>query len=301
MLRLRAYISSDRVPEAVALLSRSEGVLHTLRSGTGDGVELITADVEPSAADLLFDSLRRLGVPDTEVSVEYETATRPAGSARRGWLGTDDALIWADVVESARANARMFARYIIYMIVAGVIAGFGVMNRSSILIVGAMAVSPDIYPMSAICVGLVDRRPILVSRASATLLLGLVATGVSAWVLTALMRSVGYPALQVELGNGGLGVLPTINASTFIIAFAAGIAGTLALESRASAAVGVAISITTIPAISYAGVAFVVGEAHDALIAVVVLCVNVVMVVVAGSVTLSLQRRIRRRSRVQRH
>jgi len=265
-----------------------------MRAGTGAGVELITADVEPRAADALLDSFHQLGVPDTEVSVEYETTTNPAGTARRRWLGTGDALIWADVVESARLNAQVFARYMIYMVVAGVIAGFGVINKSSILIVGAMAVSPDIYPMSAICVGLVDRRPLLAGRALATLSLGLVATGVAALVATALMRSVGYPALQSELGNGGLGVLPTINASTFIIAFAAGIAGMLALESRASAAVGVAISITTIPAISYVGVALLVGQTHDGLIAVVVLCVNVLMVVVAGSLTLIVQRWIQR-------
>lgn len=294
MLRLRAYLPSDRVPEVFGVLSHMNGVFHTMQAGTGDGVHLITADLEPRAADDLFDSLHRLGVPESEVSIEYETSASPAAAARGRWLGTSEALIWIDVVESARDNARIFARFIVYMIVAGVIAGFGVMNKSSILIVGAMAVSPDIYPMSAICVGLVDRRPVLAGRALATLVSGLVLTGVAAWGITALMRGIGYPALQNELGDGGLGVLPTINASTFIVAFAAGVAGMLALESRASAAVGVAISITTIPAISYAGVAFLLGDVHEALIAVVVLGVNVVMVVVAGSLTLTLQRRVRR-------
>lgn len=298
-LLLRAYLPTDRVSDVVGLLSSMDGVLHTVRAGSGDGIELITADVEPSAADSLFDSLRLLGVPETDISVAYETAVSPATGRRGRWLGTSESLIWADVVESARANARMFARFLIYMIVAGVIAGFGVMNKSSILIVGAMAVSPDLYPMSAICVGLVDRRFALAGRALLTVALGLAATGLAAWAVTALMNSIGYPALNGQLGDGGLGELPTINASTFIIAFAAGIAGMLALESRASAAVGVAISITTIPAISYAGVAFLLGQTHAALTAVAVLCINVVMVVTAGSLTLFIQRRVRRQRGVQ--
>ena len=44
------------------------------------------------------------------------------------------------------------------MIVAGVIAAYGVIEVNSILIVGAMAVSPDVLPVAAACVGLVSRR-----------------------------------------------------------------------------------------------------------------------------------------------
>jgi uncharacterized membrane protein len=36
------------------------------------------------------------------------------------------------------------------MFVAGLIAGYGVVERSEILIVGAMAVSPDLLPITAI-------------------------------------------------------------------------------------------------------------------------------------------------------
>ena len=48
------------------------------------------------------------------------------------------------------------------------------------------------------------------------------------------------------------------------MAFAAGVAGILALETRASSAVGVAISVTTIPAAAYLGVAAGVGEESKA-------------------------------------
>src|SRR6202007_619620 len=88
--------------------------------------------------------------------------------------------------------------------------------------------------------------------------------------------------------------LSTVNISTPIVAFAAGGAGILALETRASSAVGVAISVTTIPASAYLGVALGVGNAAKALGALAVLGVNIVMLLMGGSVTLLAQRALAR-------
>jgi hypothetical protein len=71
----------------------------------------------------------------------------------------------------------------------------------------------------------------------------------------------------------------------------------LAIETRASSAVGVAISITTIPAAAYFGVAVVVGATGKASGALAVLGVNVAMLLVAGTTTLFVQRRLGDRSR----
>ena len=86
--------------------------------------------------------------------------------------------------------------------------------------------------------------------------------------------------------------LSSVNISTPIVAFAAGVAGMLALETRASSAVGVAISVTTIPASAYLGVAAGLGEASKALGALLVLGVNVTMLLVGGCMTLLAQRRL---------
>ena len=76
------------------------------------------------------------------------------------------------------------------------------------------------------------------------------------------------------------------------MAFAAGIAGILSLETRASSTVGVAISITTIPAAAYLGVAAGVREADKALGALAVLGVNIAVLALAGTLTLIVQRRL---------
>jgi len=97
-----------------------------------------------------------------------------------------------------------------------------------------------------------------------------------------------------NVGESGLSGLTSVNSSTIVVALAAGVAGTLALETRASSAVGVAISITTIPAAAYLGVAAGVGEASKVPGAAAVLGVNVAMLLLAGTTTLLVQRRLAR-------
>ena len=87
--------------------------------------------------------------------------------------GGVDGFAWVEVMGQARANSRPLARYLALINVAAVIAALGVITSSSILIVGAMAVSPDLLPICATCVGLVAGRRALARRAFVTLTLGL--------------------------------------------------------------------------------------------------------------------------------
>ena len=101
----------------------------------------------------------------------------------RRHLGGDDGIegfAWVEVMGQARANSRPLARYLALINVAAVIAALGVITSSSILIVGAMAVSPDLLPICATCVGLVGRRYALAWRSFVTLTLGLALVVVTA-------------------------------------------------------------------------------------------------------------------------
>ena len=93
-----------------------------------------------------------------------------------------------------------------------------------------------------------------------------------------------------------LGSLTTVNNETTTVALAAGVAGMLALETRASSGVGVAISVTTIPAAAYLGVAAGLGEFATAAGALGVLGANVAMMVVRAVATLTLQSVLTRRA-----
>jgi uncharacterized hydrophobic protein (TIGR00271 family) len=209
-------------------------------------------------------------------------------------------VVWADLLGQASEHARPVARFLVFMLAAGVIAAYGVIYGNGILIVGAMAVSPDLLPIAAVCVGLVLRRRRLVRRAFWTLTAGLGAACVIAGVLTAILDLTGLLPESFEVGEGPLHGLVTVNSSTFVVALVAGIAGLLALETRAGAAVGVAISVTTIPASAYLGVAAGVGEIDKASGALAVLTINVAALIAGGTLTLAVQRRLDRRAAARR-
>ena len=64
-----------------------------------------------------------------------------------------------EVMGEARTHSRPLGRYLALMAVAAVLGAIGVITDNPILIVGAMAVSPDLLPICAACVGFVGGRP----------------------------------------------------------------------------------------------------------------------------------------------
>jgi uncharacterized hydrophobic protein (TIGR00271 family) len=279
--------------EVAVLLSTLPGADHIIRSDAGDaqGRVLVTADLDPDAADAALSGVHRLGVPAADVWLLRVDGLQPGRRPHRG-----GAVVWADLLGQAGENARPVGRFLVFMCVAGIIAGYGVIYANGILIVGAMAVSPDFLPIAATCIGLVARRPRLVGRAFATLIAGLGVAGLVAGLLTAFLDADGLLPGSFTVGESGLSGLTTVNSSTIVVAFVAGIAGMLALQTRASAAVGVAISVTTIPASAYLGVAAGVGEVDKAAGALAVLAINVAMLLAGGTLALLAQQALTRRA-----
>jgi uncharacterized hydrophobic protein (TIGR00271 family) len=289
MLRMRVAVSGEHAVALGERLERTGGVHRLVRSEAelSAGGTVLSADVDPVVADEVVAALDELGIAvDDYVLVRQEVIAPPTVGRRRHG---PQAFAWFELMGEARANARPIARYLALMGVAGAIAALGVLEDNGILIVGAMAVSPDLLPICATCVGIVSRRPRLVRRASATLLIGLALVMVIALVLTALLDLIGILGDSFVLGDSGLGSLANIDYSTVLVALAAGVAAILSFETRASAAVGVAISVTTIPAAGFLGVALALGDASNAGGAALVLAVNVILLIVSGSITLAVQ------------
>ena len=71
------------------------------------------------------------------------------------------------------------------------IATLGVINVSSVLIVGAMAISPDLLPITAACTGLLLRRWRLVGHGLVTLVLWPAVTGALAAAVTGFLNLFG--------------------------------------------------------------------------------------------------------------
>ncbi|MBS1880144.1 MAG: DUF389 domain-containing protein [Actinobacteria bacterium] len=289
MLQLRASIPDHEGDRFGALLGDQAGVRRVVRQPEGGGgAEVFVADVEPAAADQLVEAIVAMGIGVDDYVLTKLDVVAPLRHPGRG-LG-DEGFTWVEVVGQASANSRPLARYLALINVAAVIAALGVITGSSILIVGAMAVSPDLLPICATCVGLASGRRILALRSFITLQLGLGLVVVTAAVLSWLLKVVGLLPDGFEVENSPLTDLAHTDYSTVLIALAAGIAAILSFETRASAGVGVAISVTTIPASAYLGVAIGGGGLENAWSALVVLIVNVGLLLVSGTATLLVQR-----------
>ena len=264
-------------------LGRLPGARHVALSDGQGGNGVVTADLSPEAADSALTRLGQLSIPAEDITLVRLETIGPAATAE------PMILVWADVLSRARVQARAPARYLVLMAVAGVIAAVAVINVSAVLIVGAMAISPDLLPLTAACTGLVLRRRRLFQRGLGTLIVGLAVACVLAMTVTLFLRAfdllpsgftlADIPAKQTHVG-----------ATTILVALAAGVAGMLAVETRASAAVGVGISVTTIPASAFIGVAVGTGELEKSWSAFAVLGVNIAMMLVGGSIALAIQR-----------
>ena len=292
MLFVRAFLTSDQAEDVVRHLGALDGVSHIARSRLVEpGREVVTCDIRPERADAAVAVFDQLEISETDVLMARMSLIAPVGWRPNSRASlTTDSLVWADLLGEARVQARTVVRYLVFMVIAGIIAGFGVVDANTILIVGAMALSPDLLPVSAACVGLVTNRPRLAARATLTLVVGLGVATAAACLLSLFLDLADHLPSGFTGADSGLGAVPTVTVETVAVAFVAGIAGMLAFETRAGQAVGVAISVTTIPAAAYAGVALALGDGHHATGSLKVLGVNVFMLLLGGTLTLAVQK-----------
>jgi len=285
MIALEVFGETSTLSAVAERLDDFDGVSRVrIAPAVSDQHSLVHAIVSHAAADQILDELRALGVPRQDVAlIRVEELGGGAGDA-------DTSLIWADVVGLAGTNARIIVRYLVFMAAAGVIACYGVVDANPILIVGAMALSPDLLPITATAVGLVGRSRSLVAKSLLTLTVGMAVATAFAAVFAFGQHKLALLPSGFNIDETVLHSLATVNDETIAVALAAGVAGMLAFETRASSGVGVAISVTTIPAAAYLGVAAGLGEATKALGALAVLATNVAMIIVGAATTLTLQR-----------
>jgi uncharacterized hydrophobic protein (TIGR00271 family) len=295
VLQLRIYVPPDRADVLADQLGSRLGVRHVVVGNrTLGGRTELTGDIEPAVADAVLELLQEQGVAPEDAVLWRAASVQPLGWQRRG-VPAKEAAIWTEVLGRAHEHARPGLRYLLFMLAAGVVAGVGVLTGSSILVVGAMALSPDLLPIAATAVGIVERRHRLAVTALLTLGIGLAVVAVAAALATAVLRIVDQISPNLALADTVLGPsLTTVGAGTILVALAAGMAGMLAYETAGRVAVGVAISVTTIPAAAYVGDAIALSGYQQAGGALLVLAVNIVGIIAAGTGTLFVQRRRQR-------
>ena len=126
------------------------------------------------------------------------------------------------------------------------------------------SLSPDLAPANAIAVNLAAGSVRRMLGALGTLVVGLGLAMVVAFVVTAGLQALGVLGSGVAAVSGQLTAYVTALAPvTFAVAIVAGVVAMIAfVTEQGTTAVGVAISVTTIPAAAYAGVALASGDAR---------------------------------------
>ncbi len=303
MHRLTIISPADKTDDVVGLLQETPKVDHVVCMRGVEiesGNDMVLALVDREAADEVLRKLRTLlhwqrgdvSLVDVGLAVRGESELLDT-------LEEDteqDILSWEMVLARARGQGRLTSWYLIFMALAGLIATVGLVADIAVVIVGAMAISPDLAPVNAIAVSLTAGLFRRALRALRTLLIGLTAA-----VLVSLLATLFFKAAGI-IDSGVASVNPTlttfvsvIDGFTILIALAAGVAAMVALiVDQGHNAVGVAISVTTIPAAAYIGVALADFNLDQAAAAFSVLAVNIFFVTLAQIITLILARYWRR-------
>ncbi|MEJ8648824.1 DUF389 domain-containing protein [Streptomyces sp. MS1.AVA.3] len=299
MLHLRLIVPADRTDEVLQLLETTVGTTHLVvlsgaaRDPQGD---VVLCDVAREAGDGLLARLRAMDLDRTgSIAIENIdlSLSRRADRAEDEAPGEGaDAVLWESLTDATHEESTLSATYLAFLSLATMIAACGVVLDNAILIVGAMAVGPEFGPLAGICTALVQRAPRLAWRSLQALLVGFALAMVVTVGFSLFMDAVGLFRVEaLEAARPNTHFIYRPDWFSFVVAVLAGIAGVLSLTSAKSGAlVGVAISVTTVPAAANAAVALGYQEYGQAWHSMEQLLLNLAGIVIAGTLTLAAQK-----------
>ncbi|MEU3746543.1 MULTISPECIES: DUF389 domain-containing protein [Streptomyces] len=306
MLHLRMIVPPDRTTAAVELIESTVGTTHlvVLPGAARDPVgDLVMCDTARESADELLHALRDMRIDqDGSIAVEnidLSMSTRADTAEEEAPGEGADAVIWEQLAEATHEESTLSFTYLSFMGLATMIAACGVVLDNAILIVGAMAVGPEFGPLAGVCTAIVQRAPKLAARSLTALLIGFVSAMLATTLFSLVMDWLGlFTDSMLDGARPQTSFIWQPDPFSFVVALLAGAAGTLSLtSSKSGALVGVAISVTTVPAAANAAVALSYGEFGQMWGSTGQLLLNLLGIMLAGTATLALQQRLWRTQR----
>jgi uncharacterized hydrophobic protein (TIGR00271 family) len=309
MIHLRIVSPPDRTDRVVEVLECTPSVINVIvlrdaaRRPRGD---VILCDVAREDTSVILHDLKGLKIHvdgsialeliDTSLSEYAERAEKHAAGAPA------DAVVWEEVEERTSESVELSAVFVLFMILAALIAAVGIFLNSAILIVGAMVVGPEFGPIAGFCVAAVQRKRDLALRSALALAVGFPLAIAATYVATHIFKATGVTPDAFSSEDHSLA--DVISSPDFFAAFVAccaGAAGMLSLSTAKSGAlIGVLISVTTIPAAANIGVAAAYEDWPAWRGSMGQLSINLASIIVAGTAVLAIQRQLYRRRR-ERH
>jgi len=251
---------TERLLETLTIDGVQDLVVLTARWPVGDVVQF---DLPQNSANAVFQrlrdphlaGLRSVMIETVDASLTEPEAANPAfrRDARHGELTP----VWEMVEAGIRAHGIYPPSFFMLLVIAALIACVGILTNSQILIVGAMVVGPEYAAIIAVALGIERRRARPVRQGLAALFWGFLIAIAAAVIFGAAIRWSGHTPQAYQQGIRPVAnLIDSPNLFSVIVAVLAAIVGVVSLTlSRASALIGVFISVTTIPAAAALGLA----------------------------------------------
>ncbi len=300
MYHIRLASPTEGTSRVLQILGESSGAVNvTVLPGSArfpDG-DMVECDLTPDVADQVIHQLRELGPrrrgpisvdrQETAVIRTHREMIKPMQSDR------EIAPVWEVVDATIRSNAVYPFSFFLLLVAAGLLAAVGILTNSQILIVAAMVVGPEYSAILGAALGVTERSRRPVKRGLTALGVGFSFAVAASLLFSLTIRyTVGAPR-DYQLGFVPVAdLISKPDLYSLVVALIAGIVGVVSiLQARASALIGVFISVTTIPAAADMGVSAAFGHWSETLGATEQLVLNVVILLVVGVAALVLQRR----------
>src|SRR5918999_242617 len=194
----------DKVPSAFNLIH----VPGAARKPDGD---LILVDVAREDASVILSDLKELELHKCgSIAIEssethISDAVDEVESKAPGDPG--DAVVWEEVEARTSEDSKLTGSFVVFMVLAALLATIGIIQDSEILIVGAMVVGPEFGPIAGFSVALVERRVKLALESLLALAIGLPAAITAAWLLTLAMKAADVVPDSFTDADHGLAVI----------------------------------------------------------------------------------------------
>src|SRR5918998_2069902 len=165
MVHLRIVAPAWEAQQAVDLLKQVDSscnLIHVPGAASKPDGDLILVDVAREDASVILSDLKELEIhrcgsiaiesSETHISdMVDEVEKRAPGEP-------GDAVVWEEVEARTSEDSRLTASFLLFMVLATVVATVGILEDSEILIVGAMVLGPEFGPIAGFSTALVERR-----------------------------------------------------------------------------------------------------------------------------------------------
>lgn len=303
-IQLRVVAPVELTAQILALLCDLQSVINVVvlrGAGHKPPGDVIVCDVAREEASDVISDLRELGIERDGAIAIGPSETALSDRLPRASEGdrAADAVVWEEVEARTSESAVLSVGFLLFMIIAILIAAIGIYLNSAILIIGAMIVGPDFGPIAGVCVAAVNRRPSQAARSLLALLTGYALGIVAAYVMTLVLKEAAFIPQRFDVIHRS--VEASITQPGFfpvLVALLAGTAGMLSLTTAKSGAlIGVLVSVTTIPAAANIAVTIAYSQESTLSASIVQLATNVGAMLLAGIVTLAIQSALYQRRR----